>query len=1187
MDWKILLLPLLSVIFYCCAGSVNDGNSNVDELNRRAYSLRYSDIDSSMHLSRQALNLSLGYEDGKCYALNNIAYVAYQQMRYDRSLHLLSHIYRQSHNQLELLCADVMSMKVAQRIGDGKLFFDRRLQALHRIKRIHEAMAILSESQKLRLLYAETELHIVSSTYYYYLGQDSSAVAEMQAITEELKIERDTTQWLYYQYMIGSGGLVQGTNDYVRLTEFDHLFRAYSVAKSNSIIYFEANSLQSLASFINDSMNAELIRIMRPDAFRYLLSQSQLWDTDVHLDSLHSVSYALASKATSLFTSYKDLFQTACAHRTMGEVLFSAGNYELAFQQFQHALSLVESQRNRSSQSVVSWMASIHEKLSLAYSALNVKPAADYHRNIYLDILDSSRQNKELDSRMDELSFEVKSTHTQLFVLLLLILVVVCLAIFYSKRISSHTQSYFQDVLNIRNSLSHSKVTYAVTDYTTACSDDLEMLQDECRMIGMKIEDNVRGNIERRAKVSLVYAIVPYLDRMLAEARRMQSDGKTSPERLAYISELTDEIMHINESLTNWIQMQQGQLKLHITTFPLQRVLDIIALSSHTFQQKGVTLSVANTDCEVKADQPLTLFMINTLADNARKFTPEGGKVSVDVTPAEDYVEVSICDTGVGLSAEDVDTLNNSKVYDSSHLGLTSDGKGFGFGIMNCKGIINKYRKQSSIFSVCDFGVESKVGEGSRFWFRLPRILTILLLVLFPSAIFAAKPSCYQLYDSLYTANVQGRYADAIEWGDSVFQSLTSASDTALLVSLHNEMAIASLALHRWDDYQHYNSECVRLHRLYSQDASLATYCQQMEKMHSDSIILFVLLVLFSLAAIILFYLTFLRDRLRSKSQVMTLRQELDNVLQQLLQHVVAAHTTRCKSTYNSMSLRSSLDVIISSSREKCHNIVSGNPRLVDFVRKYFGEMDSRLSQIDMLEQQIESVTEQKDKLRFEEERLYVRNQIIDNSLSTIKHETMYYPARTQQIVRLLQSIDANSDDIAELSDLITYYHDVYMLLYEQTERQLEHNSMRCASVSVHGLYDDVDRIVSAYCSRHDVSISLTHDSVECNVCVDRMMLDMLISSLLKANLPYCNALDVSVHEESSIVSLCFRFVGRVLDDEQLHQLFSPTTADVSYLIVKQIIREHDAYFNHPGLRLLTKQEEGGFSILFSLVKNK
>ena len=137
---------------------------------------------------------------------------------------------------------------------------------------------------------------------------------------------------------------------------------------------------------------------------------------------------------------------------------------------------------------------------------------------------------------------------------------------------------------------------------------------------------------------------------------------------------------------------------------------------------KGIRLVVKPTDAVLKADRALTLFMINTIADNARKFTPAGGEVVVEAqVKAEDkYVEISITDNGKGMDEEQL-----SHVFDRAYTG------GHGFGLINCKGIIEKYKKTSRMFDKCDISVQSGVGKGSRFAFRLPvgRMLLLSLLI--------------------------------------------------------------------------------------------------------------------------------------------------------------------------------------------------------------------------------------------------------------------------------------------------------------------------------------------------------------------------------------------------------------------------------------------------------------------------
>ena len=173
MNIRVAFLSLLIALAAC--SSVGEGNVASLEGNDMAYRLRYTDVSASLEAARQAYDSPSASSDDKAEALNNMAYVAYQQMRYDQALHLLRKVYGSSRNQLELLCADVLRMKVMQRIGLGKSFFNSRLRAQKRLNRILSEESSLTERQKRRLHYALTEFHIVASTYYYYLGQDSAS----------------------------------------------------------------------------------------------------------------------------------------------------------------------------------------------------------------------------------------------------------------------------------------------------------------------------------------------------------------------------------------------------------------------------------------------------------------------------------------------------------------------------------------------------------------------------------------------------------------------------------------------------------------------------------------------------------------------------------------------------------------------------------------------------------------------------------------------------------------------------------------------------------------------------------------------------------------------------------------------------------------------------------------------------
>lgn len=207
--------------------------------------------------------------------------------------------------------------------------------------------------------------------------------------------------------------------------------------------------------------------------------------------------------------------------------------------------------------------------------------------------------------------------------------------------------------------------------------------------------------------MAIVNGIHPYIDRIINEVQKLTQKGFIKEERIKeekyqYIDELVTTINEYNDILALWIKMKQGSLSLNIETFELNELFELLRKGSRTFEMKRQSLEVQPTDIRVKADKALTLFMINTLAENARKYTPQGGMVKVYARQEEDYVEISVEDNGCGLSPEDVARIVGEKVYDSKAIGMSDapdkeelrKNKGSGFGLMNCKGIIENIARR-------------------------------------------------------------------------------------------------------------------------------------------------------------------------------------------------------------------------------------------------------------------------------------------------------------------------------------------------------------------------------------------------------------------------------------------------------------------------------------------------------------
>jgi len=110
----------------------------------------------------------------------------------------------------------------------------------------------------------------------------------------------------------------------------------------------------------------------------------------------------------------------------------------------------------------------------------------------------------------------------------------------------------------------------------------------------------------------------------------------------------------------------------------------------------------------VPADRDLILRVLTNLLDNAIKFTPEEGQVTLSVEQAGQEMLFTVSDTGPGIRPE-----NRQRVFDRfARLEKTGGLKGTGLGLTFCKLVVEAH-------GGCIW-VESKVGEGSHFKFTLP-----------------------------------------------------------------------------------------------------------------------------------------------------------------------------------------------------------------------------------------------------------------------------------------------------------------------------------------------------------------------------------------------------------------------------------------------------------------------------------
>lgn len=331
-----------------------------DEMNRRAYLLRYVDVDSSLHYANYAYTLSEDYPDGKAEAISHKAFVLYQQMHFSDAMKALDVVDSLTNNQVELLCADVLRMKVSQRTGEFRTFYRAWHSAERRLDRIDEELHLLSPHLRSRVLYARTEMHIIVCTFYFYSQQHSASRAEMNIIEPYMRLPMDTAQWTSYMYLLGAGGILSGDSVTVILKEFDYLTHVLTIARRRKDKYFQANSLQALATLLEKPGIQALVRNNRGGGLDFIVGQYSEASTTSCEDSL---PLKLANHSLKLFRQYNDCFQTANVLRTKAELLFRQQRYEEALAALYEALEIVSKQHRIEAKRVPYWEAAIYERL--------------------------------------------------------------------------------------------------------------------------------------------------------------------------------------------------------------------------------------------------------------------------------------------------------------------------------------------------------------------------------------------------------------------------------------------------------------------------------------------------------------------------------------------------------------------------------------------------------------------------------------------------------------------------------------------------------------------------------------------------------------------------------------------------------------------------------------------------------
>jgi len=166
------------------------------------------------------------------------------------------------------------------------------------------------------------------------------------------------------------------------------------------------------------------------------------------------------------------------------------------------------------------------------------------------------------------------------------------------------------------------------------------------------------------------------------------------------------------ENLLEWSRAQTGKIEFKAENFALDILLhEIVGLLDNTAKAKNILITCEIPDFFIiHADRNMINTILRNLISNALKFTNKNGTVTIKAVQKSNEIEITVSDTGVGMSEKICSKL--FKISEKVSTLGTEQEKGTGLGLLLCKEFVERHNGR--------IWVESQLTRGSDFIFTIP-----------------------------------------------------------------------------------------------------------------------------------------------------------------------------------------------------------------------------------------------------------------------------------------------------------------------------------------------------------------------------------------------------------------------------------------------------------------------------------
>lgn len=195
----------------------------------------------------------------------------------------------------------------------------------------------------------------------------------------------------------------------------------------------------------------------------------------------------------------------------------------------------------------------------------------------------------------------------------------------------------------------------------------------------------------------------------------LESENTSTDEQILAINNLVEQIPRNNNIVDNieiWEHYENGELAVSLEVVNIKELVEEIltTFKDYTDFKEIKLISSVRKDVLVKSDRNIINFVLGNLVKNAIKYTQKGGHVFVDCQLNMDSTVLSVKDSGVGMTEEQVSAIMQRNAFVNTPGTLGENGSGLGIELsIDFIDLIGG-----------EFWLESEQSKGTAFYFAIP-----------------------------------------------------------------------------------------------------------------------------------------------------------------------------------------------------------------------------------------------------------------------------------------------------------------------------------------------------------------------------------------------------------------------------------------------------------------------------------